>query len=347
MRKLLSWRWSRLTVSAAWKRLLKWDVLLGGIFTGIAYAVLLSMLSVKTAGIICLCCIIVFAFGILAELCCADDFFFVGYDEKLCKVYVYKTKDTLKRVFYDIHIKEPEDIAFISAAEYEYEIFRGGRDCFIFRGVDDDLWYHFADTADGTQIRELGKRLGKTVFLAPSSDEKTERLQILYADTCQEFEVESYVYKDIYLPLSGDEKIVQTGDRDFNQKTLKYRPPYDFLLLKRLGSYELISLYADECRGAGFLFTSAPAVMFRAGIETVVLLAEKDGRYREFYRGESFIPIKNGNILELDCGVPMSGRILRFNPETKTLETQYEGRITSIGFQDGQVGIGNGRILRL
>ena len=87
--------------------------------------------------------------------------------------------------------------------------------------------------------------------------------------------------------------------------------------------------------------------MFRSGIKTVVLLAEKDGRYREFYRGESFIQIRNGNIVELDCGVPMYGRILRFNPETKTLEKKYEGRITSIGFQNGVVGIGNGKEFRL
>ena len=43
----------------------------------------------------------------------------------------------------------------------------------------------------------------------------------------------------------------------------------------------------------------------------------------------------------------MYGRILRFNPETKTLEKKYEGRITSIGFQNGVVGIGNGKEFRL
>lgn len=82
-----------------------------------------------------------------------------------------------------------------------------------------------------------------------------------------------------------------------------------------------------------FLFAQAPAVMFRSGIETVVLLAEKDGRYREFYRGESFIPIRNGNIVELDCGVPMYGRILRLNPETKTLEKNMKAGLPVLGFK--------------
>lgn len=94
---------------SAWKRIRKWDVLLVAAATGIALAVFMSMLAVKTAGIICICCILVglYFFGILAELCCADDCFFMFYGRKLCKVFVYETENAQKRIFYDICIKVP------------------------------------------------------------------------------------------------------------------------------------------------------------------------------------------------------------------------------------------------
>ena len=44
---------------SAWKRIRKWDVLLVAAAAGIALAVFMSMLAVKTAGIICICCILV------------------------------------------------------------------------------------------------------------------------------------------------------------------------------------------------------------------------------------------------------------------------------------------------
>ena len=54
MEKVLSWRWSRLAAPSAWKRIRKWDVLLVAAAAGIALAVFMSVLAVKTAGIICI-----------------------------------------------------------------------------------------------------------------------------------------------------------------------------------------------------------------------------------------------------------------------------------------------------
>lgn len=49
MEKVLSWRWSRLAAPSAWKRIRKWDVLLVAAAAGIALAVFMSVLAVKTA----------------------------------------------------------------------------------------------------------------------------------------------------------------------------------------------------------------------------------------------------------------------------------------------------------
>lgn len=350
MEKVLSWRWSRLAAPSAWKRIRKWDVLLVAAAAGIALAVFMSVLAVKTAGIICICCILVglYFFGILAELCCADDCFFMFYGGELCKVYVYETENAQKRMFYDICIKVPGDVVHIDAAEYEYKMFRKEHNCFIYRRIDDSQWYQVAESVSGIEIRNLGERLEKTVFLASEEGESPKRLRVLQRNSYKEFSAEMYVCGDMYFPLAAGEYIIP--DKSFREQRMypeACKKPYGYLFLKKGGTYDLIGLYAEEKQLPHFLFAQAPAVMFRSGIETVVLLAEKDGRYREFYRGESFIPIRNGNIVELDCGVPMYGRILRFNPETKTLEKKYEGRITSIGFQNGVVGIGKGKEFRL
>ena len=154
MEKVLSWRWSRLAAPSAWKRIRKWDVLLVAAAAGIALAVFMSVLAVKTAGIICICCILVglYFFGILAELCCADDCFFMFYGGELCKVYVYETENAQKQMFYDICIKVPGNVVHIDAAEYEYKMFRKEHNCFIYRRIDDSQWYQVAESVSGIEI---------------------------------------------------------------------------------------------------------------------------------------------------------------------------------------------------
>lgn len=101
MEKVLSWRWSRLAAPSAWKRIRKWDVLLVAAAAGIALAVFMSVLAVKTAGIICICCILVglYFFGILAELCCADDCFLCFTAGNFVKFMCMKRKMPKSRCF--------------------------------------------------------------------------------------------------------------------------------------------------------------------------------------------------------------------------------------------------------
>lgn len=343
MSNVLFWHWARIANRAVWKENLKTTLVILIILCAAIVGGLASLV-VDTAGAIGIAVLSVLLLWLqcMIDICKPIESTKVRIGDEIYRLLVYNTPGAPTKTLW---LKSAKYTMCIYAEDYDLRVFGEYPRQFIYCPEKQDDWFLFGRFS-GNHVC-LGKRLAKTVFLAPSEQEDKAVLRILddkggmlgYKELAADF----FVVGDMAFPLAKNE-YMRVAAKEV-PKPYWTAKAYDYLLVKNGGEYKLYGLFATKGQNPFMLEMVSPAVIFREGRETVILLEDKNGGYKELYRTESLIPYHNGNLVEIDTGVPMHGRILHFNPENKTIEKWFEGHLTSFG-KDGLVTCADGEMYR-
>lgn len=322
-----SWRWSRLTEPSAIKRLWthpQWFV------PCIATIVLTMCVCDKSLNLpkiiewLCWSTWVLLAVALLQNICCADEYYEIKSGKKLIrKIYLYtsgyfkksKTVDMIIRGNnYEIH--RP-----IEAHQYDFHKWDDFTS-FLFTFEDN---YYYSSPVNAAEY--LGQCIGTTVF---SPAEKENQLVILDDHGTTTMDADAFFLNGAYIPPLASKEIY---DEDTEEKL---EVPEEYLIAKRGRKYSIYGLYyisSPKCRKL-----KAPNVIFKEGVQDVVLQWNDEYGYREIYRTRHSVKRQISDVfVELTYQHGIGGTIRKFNEQTQKIDLLYKGCFHAIDFDNGSI----------
>ena len=337
MTTFVSWRFSRLVKSEAWKRACDIEGIISLLcLLTIMFCLHWGTIPDKTVYWFIVGVSIVFVWLILDKVLGVDDYFQVKTMNGPCKVWVYVLRGEPKQYKIFLKAKEWEKICIANA--YDQDIFAGTKDAFIFNPNFEgysDAWCFVGEDFSSTET--IGVRVSKYVFADFVQDEGKITLNLLNGNGIKTISVDSYIADNIYITSDVFLSPADDGDeRGFFVCNVR-----DFLILKDNGHYSVLGFEQKPKHNPKCIEVKVPSMVFHEGNETVILAYDDDkGDYQEIYRGIAMGRKSSTLIIEQlkKSGFDvLYGRVRRFDPETKKLKTLYVGAFIAINFENSEV----------
>ena len=307
MKKIKSFRWSRLAKASAWKRLgNSWGFLLG--------LFLVSVISIW-------CHFVVFGisfllFTLLYELCTSDDY---------CKVassryYFYKNGD-----HYIMEVLDYSGSYTIDVVSWEYE--KVPEQGMVLLYCDDG---HNWNIVSRQTCMRLGQRLNKSSFLMNVTNiygGEEKRFVVL-----SEGQLHSYSIRDVY---AGDDLRVCFTCQE-KEKLSENDIKADYMVAKRAnGTISIWRINNVKSFFAAESIDLGPSLIVRKEGRVSILVFEYEVyRYKEIYNDEVGALAVSGRFVKFkDGSFPFYATVFEFDPEVKEI---YTGSISSMDFETGE-----------
>jgi len=349
MKKIASWRWSRLFDKAAVKKVFKrWDL-----YPFLMFCLILIWIAHSTdselnsneavfhqiwLAITWLSCI-TFIYVILETICAADEYYKIKLRTTVCRIYIYGNSERGCSE-QDIIFKQDDTEARIcthrtSLKEKGYKFYHWGMFMYCLDG-DNSKWYYFNQNSDEPQF--LGKKLSPGrcfVFLSNVNEDGKLDLSVLNNQWIIHLEADSYVLNNAYVPPQARQNIKYGSDTGAPAKV-----PNDYLILKTNGKYSVYGLYSLRTQLPQCLQLSVPSIIFQE-VKDRVILCSRNMEYEEICRKlpatryiNNVIAELTDDFLESGC---IGGVVWQFDEKTKSLQKLYEGNFRALGFSDGSI----------
>jgi len=346
MRKICSWRLSRLTDVSAWKRLSFYKGWVFLIVFCIAFGAYWNFSDAEIMWTIFEIGIVLLLYVVLKTVLSADESYSIKLKTKRCHIYIYNkygSNSNVKEIIF--HEKDSE--ARVCTQETSLQE-KGYRFCkwqdfsafmYCVNG-DNNEWFYLSPNSDSPQY--LGKKLTynvpDSVFLAGFTKEQKLDLRVLNDQSVMHICADSFVLGNAYVPPKSREEIRYEIDNEWYSADI----PEDYLIVKNDGSYLVYGVSDTWVSSPKCQKISVRAIIFQEVRDRVVIAGVR-GKYEELYRMLPATRWVNDVIAELKdepCMGIVGGTVWKFNEDTLQMEKLYEGVYRALGFADGSI-VGN------
>lgn len=313
MIKLKSFRWSRLTVVSAWKRLCEhWELLL----MVVAMVGVVSIMWWHDCWILGIPLLLILAIYVI---CTADGYCKVGNN----KYYFYKYENGYQMEVYDYNGWRTEEVL-----AWEYEKVSGGRMPLLYCN-DDNCW----NMVSWSRFTKLGTRLNAASFVLEKPTVlgvPSLQFMILHCGVLYDYPVKKvYAGKNLKVCFTEHE----TAALSEIEKTAEYvaiqTMDDDFLIWRIVDNGS--TFYATKRIGAGPSF-----IVNDNGRVSVWVWNYELHSYQEIFDDEVEALSVSGRFVKFkDSAGPIHVVISEFNPESKKVMQIYDGKVSSIDFVTG------------
>ena len=346
MRKICSWRLSRIEDASAWKRL--------SLYKGWMFLIVLSLIIGFWALLVAdttLVKLMWWGFGLgmmfsvyamLKTLLGADESFCIQLQTMKCCIYVYNrhgpTSDVQDIIFRQGDTEAHVETKSTSLKEKGYR-FREWKDFKAFMyclNGNNKEWFYLSPYSNEPQF--LGEKvnggIGNSVFLTSTSENKKLDVCVLDNKSTLHIQADSFVIGMAYVPPFAQKHVMAAGSK------MPDKLPEEYLIVKDNGKYQVYGIediWADypQCRKL-----NVPTIIFQEKRDRVIL-QEKNGEYKELYRMIPATRWINEVIAELsvsyDGSGSIGGTVWKFDEQTGQLQKLYEGVFHGLGFADGHI----------
>ena len=322
MKKIKSWRWSRLNDPDALKRAFSIETLL--------YIVVLIIMNIIPiySFIISVPISILCLYNILGAVCLADEYVeLINLTETgthKIKIYIYLQNFVTQKALMLIKYKDYKDVFYI---DHYNTIFASKHGWFMFKyasSVDKkSLWYTIKDN----NYHLLGTRIGNAIFLDNETNHSLPCIKFL--NGCHE--IKCYPIEKFYT-----ERSMLHSASNSNIYSLKTT---DFILLKTAENYTLLSVtyLDDEDRMIPITKEEqiTPLIIKDKDKKEIFVLAfdEVSKKYQEIYRGKNHLGLCDTIIDISSKTFPCNASVFKVDKKSNSLKNIYHGKIDKINHQ--------------
>ena len=354
MKKISSWRFSRIWEHSAWKRLsmyrIAWTTLL--VLTLLSLTILTfsqNELCHKVSEVFLIVFLSLLIYKLIDIVLGADEFYHISLKTKSCSIYVYRHDLTWITKF-DIFFVEKDQIAHIetmyTCLEERGFCYKKWKDFETFMYCPDgnnNHWYCLNAHSDKHQL--LGKKMyygiGDTVFLLGIDDKGKQDLRIWHNNTLIKLKADCSVMGAYVPPIAAKNIKKQTEDNVW----IPANAPDEYLIIENDGKHSVYGIYDNGETSPECWPLSINAIIYEYLFDRVVLVSNKEGEYDVLCRKKSITRVVNDVITELTDTFRgrgnIGGIVWRFDEEDNSMHKLYEGSFRAIGFADGSV-VGDG-----
>ncbi len=270
-------------------------------------------------------------FDLIMVICTADCYYVIkDGSKKYYRIYLYNAgaysgKERQEMVILNNH-KEYQIRAEITPDYHFYRSIKGT--AFLFHQINDDNWMYIS----GDDIISLGTRLNK--YCESVYTQTDNKMVILDIRGLKALEADVFFMNGAFIPPLAAQNIYDADTEE------KLNEPQDFLIAKQDKCYTVYGIYdylagndAPQCR-----ILKMPYLIFKEGIQEVLLQWNEQCGYRELYRTRQSVKRNvDDTFVELTFQSGIGGTVKKFDEKTGNIKLIYQGCFHAIDFGSGAV----------